>query len=281
MLAEFLEKLLAVVKNPVEPVPGRPGVVVIRGEGDKWLLSEPEDKLVLPHEKIHVECADLETYAAVFPGVPGFKTFLRQNGNEFRMEAVQRERPPAPRTGPITERTKTMSLRQSPDLKAWFGFLGDAVSGTERRHRDMADFLLDHQEDIVEAMAAKQLAVFKTARKVTVDADADTGASQGVKVEFSAGTGTAALAIPRSFTVEVAPFANAVSVSVKFVVLVRMNPPPANAAADAQPTFALRLSDPGKLEVDLLNAALGAARFALGDEPVLAGRLIHEEWQRF
>lgn len=246
MLAEFLEKFLAVVKNPVEPVPGRPGVVVIRGEGDNWLLSEPEDKLVLPHEKIHVECADLETYAAVFPGVPGFKTFLRQHDNEFRMEAVQRERPPAPRTGPITERTKTMSLRQSPDLKAWFGFLGNAVSGTERRHRDMADFLLDHQEDIMEAMAAKQVA------------------------------------IPRSFTVEVAPFANAVSVSVKFVVLVRMNPPPANAAADAQPTFALRLSDPGKLEVDLLNAALGAARAALGDgEPVLAGRLLHEEWQRF
>lgn len=156
-----------------------------------------------------------------------------------------------------------LGLAAHPQTMAWAAF----ARSRSLSHAELANFLLDHREELDNPAMANQLAVLKHARTVNYEGDLDTGAAQGVRVTFDAKAGgDAKVAIPREFTAHVIPWAGLWPSSEKpkkITVLVRMRLVPPGSSDEA-PKFSMVwaneaefLAEAGEVLVEELDAKLG------------------------
>lgn len=247
MLADLLKKLLDLAHPPVLPVPQHgPRAMAVRN-GDEWDIQQPDRSglRVIPAHSEVAMLADLDSFVRHIPAAEAVY-MERADRAQWRLKSTSISRKPDE-----FRITKAMDILPSPELDAWLnatqveGLRGNPGPKT-MTHAQLADFCLDNQESFADPLAARAMAVFRTVRKVTVDADHDTGATQGVRVDFGASAGApggAPVALPRVIEVRLQPFASMETPPLSFKVALRMIPPPANAPGDAQPVFSMKMMD--------------------------------------
>lgn len=154
--------------------------------------------------------------------------------------------------------------RRHPSWMRWHQAVGPTLT-RDLTHEQLADLMLDNQEDLAQPQIAQVLASFRAAKTVEYDGDYNTSGGIGVRVAWGgAKGGESVVAVPRSFVAALIPFAGvwddesqAPREVARFTLRVL---PPARGTEDAAPRF--RITWVNAAEYELRAGALLAAKVA-------------------
>lgn len=171
--------------------------------------------------------------------------------------------------------TATCSVARHPAWLRWSRALDPRRQHTDLSHVELADLLLDSQEELVEPMLAKQIAQFHAVRTVEYDADLAEGASQGVRVAWAGKGGQrgaeGAVAVPRTFEARIPAYSGAWEPGEEPRHLARFRVRVGPGDDSGAPKFRVSWADAFAFEQEAADALLGRVRELMDDHPVYRG----------
>jgi hypothetical protein len=159
----------------------------------------------------------------------------------------------------------TMAVKRHPSWVRWSKVVNPNNLYTDLSHAQVADLVLDGQEDLKDPKAAYALCKFRGVRSVEYDADLGDSGHEAVRVTFKGTNGAKAdLGVPRELELLLPAYAGAwdPGEEPRHLALIRLRVVPPKD--DGAPTFRLSWADAPAYELTAARALVDRTRDVLG-----------------